>query len=88
MTKFLDMSELKALEEDKLKEAEILKFVLEKVDNIVGKGQNASNLHFIGFPQCFLPYEREILSLGPHFNCCLQMLSIWTSLRFCHVIKS
>ena len=38
--------------------------------NIVGKGENAGNQHFHLFPQCFLPFPK-------------QMLSIWTSLRFC-----
>ena len=27
-------------------------------ENIVGKGENAGNQHFLLFPQCFLPYHR------------------------------
>ena len=30
-----------------------LKFVLGRVENIVGKGENAGNQHFLLFPQCF-----------------------------------
>ena len=30
-----------------------LKFLLELVENIVGKGENAGNQHFLRFPQCF-----------------------------------
>ena len=41
-----------------------------------GKGENAGNLHFLPFQQCFLPFSSQ-----GHF-CCLQMLSIWTSLIF------
>ena len=28
-------------------------FVLERIENIIGKGENASNQHFLLFPQCF-----------------------------------
>ena len=28
-------------------------------ENIVGKGENAGNQHFLLFPQCFLPTERQ-----------------------------
>ena len=52
--KFLDWSNLKAFPDDKLKVPEKLKFVLGKVENIVGKGENAGYQHFLLFPQCFL----------------------------------
>ena len=32
---------------------EKLKFVLGRVDDIVGKGENAVHQHFLLFPQCF-----------------------------------
>ena len=51
--KFLDRSKLKAFAEDKLNLAEKLKFVFGRVENIVGKGQNAGYQHFLLFPQCF-----------------------------------
>ena len=31
----------------------ILNFVLGRIENIVGKGENAGNQHFLLFPQCF-----------------------------------
>ena len=31
----------------------MLGFVLERIGNIVGKGENAGNQHFLLFPQCF-----------------------------------
>ena len=53
MTKFdkiLDWSTLKAFADDKINETEKLKFILEKVENIVGKGENAGYQHFLLFP--------------------------------------
>ena len=37
-----------------------LKFVPERVENIVGKGKNESHQHFLLFPQSFLPIQRRI----------------------------
>ena len=34
------------------------------LENIVGKGENAANQHFLLFPQCFLPYEDKFNALG------------------------
>ena len=51
--KFLDWSKLKAFADDKLNATEKLKFVLGRVENIVGKGENAGYQHFLLFPQCF-----------------------------------
>ena len=51
--KFSDWSEMKAFP-DKLNLAEKLEFVLVRVENIVGKGENAGYQHFILFPQSFL----------------------------------
>ena len=49
----LEWSKLKASAEDKLNLAEKLKFVLGRVENIVGMGENAGYQHFLLFPQCF-----------------------------------
>ena len=51
--RFLDWSKLKAFADDKIKLADILKFVLGSVESIVGKGENAGYQHFLLFPQCF-----------------------------------
>ena len=29
-------------------------------EKILGKGENAGNQHFLLFPQCFLPFPRQI----------------------------
>ena len=46
MTKFY-WSKLKALASDKIELSKMM------VENIVGKGENAGNLHFLLFSQCF-----------------------------------
>ena len=44
-------------------------------ENIVGKGENAGNQHFLlFFPQCFLPFPREFSSFESTLFCRLQVL--------------
>ena len=57
-------------------------------ENIVGKGENAGHQHFLLFPQCLLPFPNQISTFLLHLFCRLQMLSIWTSLKFCCMVKS
>ena len=57
-------------------------------ENIVGKGENAGNQHFLLFPQSFLSFPRQISIFQSHFFCRLQMLPIWTSLKFCRLVRS
>ena len=52
-TKLLDWSKLRVFADDEIELAEKLKFVLERVENIVEKGENAGYQHFLLFPQCF-----------------------------------
>ena len=40
---------------------------------------------FLLFPQCFLLYQRGKLSFLLHLICRLQMLSILSGPKFCHV---
>ena len=54
--------------------------------NIVGKGENAGNQHFLLFPACFLPFPNQFSIFQSHIFCRLQMLSIWTSLKFCRMV--
>ena len=58
------------------------------LENIVGKGENAGNQHFLLFPQCFLPFPKRILTFQPNLICLLQMLSTSTSLKICCLVKS
>ena len=45
--KILDWSKLKAFADDKINVAENLDFVLGRIENIVGKGENAGYQQFI-----------------------------------------
>ena len=51
--KILDWSTLKVFAKDKINVTEKLKFLLERVENIVGKSENAGYQHFLLFQQCF-----------------------------------
>ena len=51
--KISDWSKLRAFADDKIDVTEKLKFVLGRVENIVGKGENAGYQHFLLFPSCF-----------------------------------
>ena len=47
MTKTLDFSKLEAFADDKLNMAKIMKRLLNWVENIVGKGENAGDQYFL-----------------------------------------
>ena len=51
--KILDLSKLKAFACDNSIVYQKLKFALGRVENNVGKGENAGYQHFLLFPQCF-----------------------------------
>ena len=57
-------------------------------ENIVGKEENAGNQHSLLFPQCFLLCPTQISIFESHLLCCLQLISILTSLKFCRLVKS
>ena len=75
--KMLDLSKLKASTDNKINVAENVKFVVERVENIVGKGKNTSYRHFLLFPLCFqwalssrslkVGIEWENVSLGSQY---------------------
>ena len=51
--KIFDRSKLKALADDKMNMMQNSKFVLGKVENIMGKGENTGYQYFLLFLQCF-----------------------------------
>ena len=59
----------------KIKLTKMMIFVFDRVENTVGKGENAGYHHFLLFPQCFLCYLRQQLSFKQCYICRLQMLS-------------
>ena len=50
---FLDWTEFKALADKKLHATKIKISVIDRVENIVGKGENVGYQHFLLFLQCF-----------------------------------
>ena len=62
---FLDMTKLKAFAEDKINVTKQLKFILERIENSVGKGESTDYPHFLLFPQCFQKLSfPDVLKLG------------------------
>ena len=51
--KFGTKTKLKVLADNKLKVAKMPIFFFDRVENHVGKGENAGYQHFLLFPQCF-----------------------------------
>ena len=51
--KILDVTKLKAFADDKMNIAQMMIFVFDRVENIVGRGENAGYQHFLLFPKCF-----------------------------------
>ena len=49
----LDLSKLKAFSEDKRNLTKKMEFASVRIENIVGKEENAGYQHFLLFPQCF-----------------------------------
>ena len=51
--KILNQSKLKALADNTVNANQNLKLVLGRVENILGKGENAGYQHFLLFTKCF-----------------------------------
>ena len=56
--KILDWSKLKAFADATVKFAKMMIFVFDRVENIVGKGENAGYQHFLLFPKCFFFFSK------------------------------
>ena len=50
---FYDNQFLKHFTDDNLTDTELMEFVSKMKENIVEKGENAGDQHFLLFPQCF-----------------------------------
>ena len=51
--KILDVTKLKVFADGKLDIAKMTISLFDRIENTVGKGENAGNQHFLLFPQCF-----------------------------------
>ena len=60
----LDMTKLKAFEDDKLNIDKMVISLLDRVENTEGKGENAGYQHFLLFPQCFPGPSLRSLKVG------------------------
>ena len=58
--KILDQSKLNAFADNNLKVIQMAEYVLDKIENIVGKEENAGYQHFLLLLQCF----QKAISLG------------------------
>ena len=68
------MSKLKAFADAILNVAKMTISLCDRVENTLGKGENAG--------------LQQISISEPHLFCLVQLISIWTSLKFCHLVKS
>ena len=55
--RILNGSSLRVFADDKMYAIKNIKFVYHRMENIVGKGENAGYQHFLLFPKCFLPHQ-------------------------------
>ena len=61
----MEVTKLKALADGKINVAQMMISVFDRVENIVGKGENAGYQHFLLFPQCFQkPSGSGLLKVG------------------------
>ena len=60
---------------------------MKAYENIVGKGENAGNQHVLLFQQCFQPNLREKSAFELRLFYRLQILSVWSSAKFCVLVK-
>ena len=83
--KLLDWSKLKAFANDKFKVAEIMIYIFDTVENIVGKGENAGYKHFPLFPQCFqkASFSGSLIILRP--SCSLVYLRNYLQCLLCNI---
>ena len=52
--KILDVTKLETFADNKINAAQVMISVFDRVENMVGKGENDGYQHFLLFPQCFL----------------------------------
>ena len=57
-----------------------------KIYKVAVENFSNSNKQFLLFSQCLQPYMVFIFHLKCSLKCCLQFVSIWTSLKFCHLV--
>ena len=74
------MAYLKTTTDDYSNIVQMMEFVLDGKYNIAGKGEKTVYQDFLLFPHSFHSSKSEFNNFG------LQVLSIWTSWKFCHSV--
>ena len=59
--KILELTEMRAFADDKVNDAKMMIFFLDRVEKLWGKGKNAGYQHFILFLQCFPKHSSLLL---------------------------
>ena len=67
--KFLNLTKFRAFADDKENVAKIMISVFDRVENIVGKGENAGHQHFFFFLLCFQKTSFSALRVVKSWNC-------------------
>ena len=83
----LDQPEILSFGKELTRSRHITTLKKEAFENIVGKGEIVGNQHFLLFPKMFSTFVKT-LTFESHLFCRLQVLSFWTSLKFCHLVNS
>ena len=78
--KIQDQSKLKAFADNNFNVALVVQFFLDKIENIVGKGENAGYQHFLLSPQCI---QRTLSQVCSKSVLCGKQLS-----RHCSIQKT
>ena len=59
---------------------------MKPFENIVGKGENAGNQHFLLFQQYFFRYQRQVRLFHQRLNYYLRVVSIFKRQHFASVL--
>ena len=61
---------------------------IKPFENLAGKGENAGNQHFLLFPQCFLPFPKQISFFSAKFNLLPANAFNLDQSKICRLVKS
>ena len=74
---FLDSVKFQAFADDNLSVAKIMVSIFDRVENIVGKGENAGNQHFLLFSTMFYTLSRRKIITLAKPNLSSANASVW-----------
>ena len=60
----------------------------QRCENIIGKGENAGNKHFLLFPECFLVFQGQILLWQPSVSFAIYTFILDQAKTLSLVVKS